>query len=187
MSKMKALFISSLREFRNLRSLTLMAMFGAISIVIGLYLTFMPTQTIKVTFNFLPNEFVYYLFGPAAGSLFAIAMDLLTFMVRPMGSFFIGFTISAAITGLIYGSILYKKPLSLKRIFIAKVIHMILINLLLNTYWLSIMYGNAFVVLFPARLIKSLIMLPIETILLFSLIKAVSATGVLKLLRRKEA
>lgn len=187
MSNFKSLFRSSMHEFQNLRSVILMAMFGAISIVIGFYLTIMPTQTIKITFTFLPNEFVYYLFGPAAGAFFAAAMDILTFLIRPTGPFFYGFTVSAVLTGLIYGIILYKKPLSLGRILFAKIVHMILIHLLLNTYWLTMLYGNGFFVLLPARFIKAIIMLPIETILLFSLIKAVEATGVLKLLRRKNA
>lgn len=187
MSKFISLLRLSLREFDNLISVVLMAMFGAISIVIGLYLTIMPTQTIKISFTFLPNEFVYYLFGPAAGALFAAAMDILTFLIRPTGPFFFGFTVSAILTGLIYGIILYQRPLSLKRIILAKVIHMVLINLLLNTYWLTMLYGNGFFVLLPARFIKAIIMLPIETILLFSLIKAVEATGVLKLLRRRNA
>jgi ECF transporter S component (folate family) len=162
-----------------------MAMFGAISIVIGFYLTIMPTQTIKITFSFLPNEFVYYLFGPVAGAFFAAAMDILTFLIRPMGPFFYGFTVSAILTGVLYGVILYKKPLSLKRIIIAKVIHTLTINLILNTYWLTLLYGNGFFVLLPARLLKAVIMLPIETLLLYSVIKAVEATGVLKLLHRR--
>lgn len=187
MSKIKDLFVSSAKEFTDLRCITLLAMFGAMSIVIGLNLSFMPTETIRISFTFLPNEFVYYLFGPFVGAIFAAAMDVLTFIVRPAGPFFYGFTISAILTGIFYGIAFYKKPLSLKRIIIAKVIYSLVFHIGLNTYWLSILYGNGFIAILPGRVLKAAIMFPIETILLFSVIKAVEATGVLKQFKRSNA
>ncbi|HWT73923.1 MAG TPA: folate family ECF transporter S component [Mobilitalea sp.] len=187
MSKIKDLFISSSKEFKNLRNVIVMAMFGAISIVLGIYLTIMPTETIKISFTFLPNEFVYYLFGPVAGAFFGAAMDILTFLVRPAGPFFYGFTITAILTGLFYGIAFYKKPLSLKRIIIAKVIYTLTIDLILNTYWLTLLYGSGFMAILPMRIVKAAIMLPVQTILLYTLIRGVEATGILKLLNRKNA
>jgi riboflavin transporter len=175
-----ALFSSSYRELKNIRCITLVAMLGAISIVLGMYLTIMPVETMKISFTFLPNEFVYYLFGPVVGAVYGAALDILTFVVRPTGPFFYGFTVSAILTGFIYGIILYRKPLSLMRIITAKVIHMVAINLILNTYWLTLLYGSGFLALLPMRLLKAVIMLPVETLLLYSLIKGVEATGVLK-------
>ena len=101
MKKMKELFLSSSKEMKNLKCITLLSMLGAVSIILG-YLTFMPSQSIKVTFNFLPNEFVYYLFGPVTGAFFGAAMDILTYILRPTGPFFYGFTISAILNGLLY-------------------------------------------------------------------------------------
>ena len=180
MKKMKELFLSSSKEMKNLKCITLLSMLGAVSIILG-YLTFMPSQTIKVTFNFLPNEFVYYLFGPVTGAFFGAAMDILTYILRPTGPFFYGFTISAILNGLLYGMILYKRPVSFKRILAANVIQMFTINLLLNTYWLSMLYGNAFMILLPARAVKAAIMLPVESVMLYTLIRAVESSGVLSM------
>jgi len=185
MKKMKELFLSSSKEMKNLKCITLLSMLGAVSIILG-YLTFMPSQSIKVTFNFLPNEFVYYLFGPVTGAFFGAAMDILTYILRPTGPFFYGFTISAILNGLLYGILLYKRPVSLKRILIANLIQMLTINLLLNTYWLSILYGNAFMVLLPARAIKAAIMLPIESAMLYTLIRAVESSGALTIFQLKD-
>ncbi len=179
MSKIKDLFISSYNEIKNVRCITLLAMFGAISIILG-YFTLMPVETIKITFTFLPNEFVFYLFGPVVGAVYGAALDLLTFFVRPSGPFFYGFTVSALLTGLIYGSILYKRPLSVKRIIVANIIHMLTINLLLNTYWLTMLYGYNFMALLPMRALKAIIMFPVETVMLFIVIKGVESTGILK-------
>ena len=53
------------------------------------------------------------------------------------------------------------------RCFIAMTIVAILINSVLGTYWLSIMYGKGFEVYFISRLIKNLIQLPINVILTY--------------------
>ena len=179
MTKFTALFKSSFQELKSLKCITLTAMLGAVSIVLG-SLVIMVGDFLKVGFTFLPNEFVFYLFGPVVGMIYGAAMDILTFIVRPTGPFFFGFTVSAVAAGLIYGVILYKKPLSMKRIIVANLIHMIFINLLLNTYWLTMLYGYSFMTILPLRALKALIMLPIETVMLYSIIRGVEATGVIQ-------
>ncbi|MDF2487265.1 MAG: hypothetical protein K0R46_3433 [Herbinix sp.] len=177
MTKFTALFKSSYQELKSVRCITLMAMLGAVSIVLG-SLVFMVGDFLKVGFNFLPNEFVYYLFGPVVGVIYGAALDILTFIVRPAGPFFFGFTVSAIISGFLYGVILYKRPLSMKRILIANLFHLVLIHLLLNTYWLTLLYGYNFQAILPLRALKAFIMLPVETILLYTVIKGVEASGV---------
>lgn len=179
MRKNKLLFISSYNELKKVSSITLLGMLGAISIVLG-YFTYAPTDFLKISFNYLPNEFAYYLFGPVVGMVYGAALDILTFIVRPLGPFFYGFTLSAILTGLIYGFFLYKKPLSLLRIIIAKIVYTITISLLLNTYWLTLLYGHHFTAIFLGRAVKAIIVLPIETILLYLLIKGAKATGIIK-------
>ncbi len=179
MRKFKTLFIQSYKELKRVSCITLLAMLGAISIVLG-YFALQPIEILKISFNFLPNEFVYYLFGPAVGIVYGAALDLLTFFVRPTGPFFYGFTVSAILTGLWYGAVLYRRPLSFKRILAAKLIYTLTIHLLLNTYWLTQLYGYNFIAILPIRALKSALLLPVETMLLYSLIKGAEATGVLK-------
>lgn len=182
MLKLKNLFKSSYMEMKNVRGITLTAMLGAVSIVLGSYFTIMLWDFLKVGFSFLPNEFVYYLFGPFVGIVYGAAIDILTFLVRPMGAYFPGFTISSMLTGLIYGMILYRKPISIKRVAAANTIRMVFVDLLLNTYWLTLLYGYSFFAIVPVRALKQLIMLPFETFLLYILIKGVEASGVLRAL-----
>ncbi len=178
MTKFTAFFKASYQELKSIRCITLIAMLGAVSIVLG-SLVFMVGDFLKVGFNFLPNEFVFYLFGPVVGVIYGAALDILTFIVRPAGPFFFGFTLSAMITGLIYGTILYKRPLNMKRIIAANLVHLVLIHLLLNTYWLTMLYGYNFMAILPLRALKAFIMLPVESIMLFMVIKGVEASGVI--------
>ncbi len=178
MTKFTGLFKSSYRELKSVRCITLTAMLGAVSIVLG-SLVVMVGDFLKVGFTFLPNEFVYYLFGPVVGVIYGAALDILTFIVRPTGPFFFGFTLSAIITGFLYGIILYKRPLSMKRILVANLFQLVIIHLLLNTYWLTILYGYNFMAVLPIRALKAFIMLPVETIMLYFVIKGVEASGVI--------
>jgi len=183
MSKIKELFKASYKELSRLVCLVLIGMFAAVSIIVGRFLTIMPVPTIKISFTFLPNEFIYYLFGPTVGAVFGGILDILNLIVTPTGPYFFGFTLSGILTGVLFGLILYKRPASLKRIFIATLLRVVIIDLLMNTYWLTAMYGYNFIALLPMRALKNFIMLPIESILLFALIKGLEATGVLRLIR----
>jgi ECF transporter S component (folate family) len=181
MTKIKDLFISSCKVLKSVKCITLAAMFGALSIVLG-SLTILITENIKIEWTFLPNEFVYYLFGPFVGILYGAAMDILNYIVKPMGPFFPGFTISAMLKGLIFGLILYKRPISLKSVVAANIIRAVFVDLLLNTYWLTLLYGNPYYVILPGRVLKLLIMFPVETLLFYLLVKGVEASGILRLL-----
>lgn len=180
------LFTASSKELRKIRSITLVSMLGALSIILG-SLTIMIGDFLKINFNFLPNNLVFYLFGPVVGAVYGATMDILTFIVRPTGIFFFGFTISAILTGIIYGIVLYNKPVSLRRILIANLIHMVFINILLNTYWLTLLIGDGFYILLPIRILKAIIMLPIETLLLYTVINRLEANGILNHLLRKKS
>lgn len=146
-----------------------MAMLLALAVVLGFYATIQIGDFLRIGFAFIPNELTGMLFGPVAGGFMGAIADIAKYAVKPIGAFFPGFTISGLLAGLIYGVVLYKKPVSLKRIIVANTLVTVFVNLLLNTYWLTILYGNAFAVLLPARIIKEAILLPIDIVLFLQL------------------
>ena len=163
---MKTMFRNSLGELKNLKTLVMASMLLAIAVVLGFY-TLQLTEFIKIGFAYIANELAGMMFGPVVGSLIGALADVLKYLVNPTGPFFPGFTISGFLGGLIYGMILYKKPLSIKRVIVANTLVTVFVNLLVNTYWLTLLYGNAFMALLPARIVKQIIMLPIEVILFY--------------------
>lgn len=177
------LFKDSYKESKNLRCITLVAMFGALSLVINMYLTINIGDFLKIKFTFIPNTFVFYLFGPFVGMVYAAAMDILQYFISPMGPYFFGFTFNALLIGLIYGIILYKKPIHIFRVLIASTIKMLFINLILNSYWISLLYGKAYWGYVSTRFVKQIIMIPIETIVIYLVLKGVKETGILNILR----
>jgi ECF transporter S component (folate family) len=166
-------FRDSAEEFRKLPVIVFCGMMGALSIVLGTFASISVGPTIKIGFSAIPNIIVDAFFGPAVGGVFGALMNTLKYMIRPDGAFFPGFTVSAAVAAVIYGLILYKKKLTLVRFFFSQFLVKLVVNVGLNTLWLNMLYGKAFSVILPARIVSNLIQLPVDTIVYFILLKAV--------------
>lgn len=163
----------SASELKDTKKLTTVAMLIALAVILGFFATIQLGDFLKIGFSFVPNELTAMLFGPTVGGIMAGISDILKFIVKPTGQFFPGFTISAILGGMIYGFVFYKQTMSLKRIVFAKLIVAIFVNTLLNTYWLSILLGKGFFVLISARVIKELIMFPIEVFVFYIVSKSI--------------
>lgn len=167
MKKIKQLFSDSLHEFTVTKNLVLCGLMAALAIVLSMVASISIGPYVKIGFSGIPNRIVEFLFGPVVGCIFGGALDLLKFMIKPDGPFFFGFTFNVMLAGLIYGCLLYHKPLSIKRIVIAEFLVKLIVNCGLNTLWISMLYGKAFFVLLPMRLLKNVIMLPIDSAIVF--------------------
>lgn len=167
MKKMLELYRSSLRELASTRNLVLCGLMAAIGVILGMVATINLGPYIRIGFSGLPNRMVDCLFGPVVGCIFGGVLDVLKYLLNPTGPFFFGFTLNAMLSGMIYGTILYQKPISWKRIIAAEFLVKLLINCGLSTLWLSMLYGDAFLVLLPPRVLKNAIMLPVDSIILF--------------------
>ena len=167
MKKFKQLLAESGNAFSTLGHLATLGILGALGIVLSLVASIDLGPYIRIGFSGIPNRIVDFLFGPIVGGIFGGIMDVLKYMVKPNGPFFIGFTLDAILGGVIYGIFLYKKPLKWWRVLIPEILVKVFINCGLNTLWVSMLYGKGFMVLLPARIIKNAIMLPIDTIILF--------------------
>ena len=183
MKKLLTLISESYHEFKKVNTITCCAMFGAMSIVLSYVASIRVTPNLKIGLGALPNEMVDYLFGPVVGALFGGGMDIIKFMLKPDGGFMPGFTFNAMLAAFIYGIFLYKKPLSLTRMMIAKFIVAILCNIILGTYWLSTINGKGFLALLPGRMIKNLIQAPVDAVLFYVVAQALEKAKVFRLIK----
>jgi len=174
---MRTIFTESAKEIRKTKSLVTMAVLLALAVVLG-FVSVQVTESLRVGFSFLPNAVSGQLFGPVGGMLVGGLADILKYLVKPTGPFFPGFTISGVLGGLIYGLVLYKKPATLPRIILCMTLIAVFVNMLLNTYWLTILYGNAFLVILPARIVSNLISLPVNIILYYLVATLLEKAGI---------
>ncbi|MEE3393744.1 MAG: folate family ECF transporter S component [Lachnospiraceae bacterium] len=152
-------------------TITFLAAMLALAVIFGFF-KIPVTSFLEIRFLFLPISIAGAVTGPIGGLAVGAASDLVSYLIKPTGAFFPGFTISYALTGLIAGLICFKKH-SLPRIIISQTIITIFINMLMNTYWLSILYGMPFMAIVGPRLIKEAVSLPINIFLFWIALREV--------------
>lgn len=167
-------FSDSLKEFGNIRSLTGLAMLMAVALVLNLTVSIQITESLRLGFGFIATAMMGMLYGPTCAGIAAGLVDIMQFVIKPSGEFFPGFTLTAVLGGILYGLFLYKNQCSLPRIIAVKSIINVFLHLLLNSYWLTFLYGYAFWAKIPGRIIKNVGMLPIEVLLLAILLPQIA-------------
>lgn len=141
------------------------AFFIAIEVVLTRYLS-IDTGILRIGFGFLPVAMLGIIYGPVWSASAYVIGDVLGMLIFPKGAYFPGFTLTAALTGLVFGLVLYKKQITWKRALAASLIVVVGLNLCLDTYWLHILMGQGYLAMLPARLIKCAFSIPVQTVLI---------------------
>lgn len=155
---------------RKVYVIAVSAMMLALATVLGFF-KIPITDVLELRFIFLPIACTGMLFGPVVGAGVGALSDILAYFVKPTGPFFPGFTISAAVAGAIYGIFLYNHEITWKRLVAAHFLRTIIVSFLLNSYWLSVLYGKGFVALLSVRFVKSVAMFPVEVLMLWFVLR----------------
>ena len=156
------------------RKLILISFFIALQIVFTRFLS-IENAVIRIGFGFIPLSISGMMFGPIWGGVSGAIGDILGMLIFPKGAYFPGFTLSTALSGAIYGLILYKREKSVVNIAMATVIVVLLVNLGLNSLWISMTTGKALYALILPRIVKNLIELPIRVITIYIAWKAIAS------------
>lgn len=188
MKQITSLFVDSWGELKKLRSLTGVSLLLALSILLSFFFRIELGPTQKMGVAFVATALMGCLYGPVAAGLAAGTGDILKYFIKPTGPYFFGFTLNTILAGVAYGVFLYKGKTSLPRLIAAKAFVNIVLNGLLNTFWLSCLYGDAYGVMLWPRLAKNVGMLPFEVALLFLVLPlTVAALRRARLLPKPEA
>lgn len=168
--------VKSFQELKSLKTVMACGLLAALAVILSYVASVDLGPFIKIGFSGIPNRVTDFLFGPFVGGVFGGMLDLLKYFIKPSGPFFPGFTLDAILGGIIYGFFLYRRPVKLWRLLAAGFLVKAIVNCGLNTLWISMLYGKAFMVLLPARALKNLIMWPIDAMILFFVLTAVEKT-----------
>ena len=126
---------------------------------------------LQVGFDFLTIGTTGMLYGPWVAGISGIITDILGYMLRPDGPYFPGWTLSAFLMGVLYGLLLYGRRVHLGRVIVTRVLMVVIFNFFLTPLWLSMLYGQAFVVMTGMRLVKNLIKFPLDVALLYMVLR----------------
>lgn len=125
----------------------------------------------KISFSFLTLFVSGYFYGPIGGALIGGFGDLIGALAFPIGEYFPGFTLTAILKGILFGAMLTKnKELTLPRIIITCLINEFVFSLVVNSFWVHVLYNSDYLAMLATRSIQCVIMsiTEIVTISLFS-------------------
>ena len=160
----------------NAKMITMLGMLLALEIVLSRWLS-IQTSITRIGFGFVPLVMAGILFGPVAAAIVAVLADILGALLFPTGAFFPGLTVTACLVGIVYGLFLYKKdfdPKNIKdwlRIIALVVVRQGVLALLLQSFWLSILWGSEYKAVLVTRIHQCLILAAVELIMIPILVK----------------
>ena len=121
---------------------------------------------LRIGFGFLPIAVLAIMYGPVIAAIGYGLADLIGAWLLPTGAFFPGFTVSAVLTGLIFGWVLYRREVTFVRALAASALVCLAVNLLLNTWWLTFIIGKGFTVLLASRAVKEIVAIPVMAVMI---------------------
>ena len=163
----------SLKELKKVSSISGVAMLTALKAVIAQF-TISVSNILEIGFSGIIVGATAMLYGPWLSGLAGVIADTIEYMLRPSGPYFPGFALNEFVIAFIYGCFFYQKKITWKRVLLAQLLVMLIVNMLMTPLWLNILYGNSFWALFAARISTQIIRFPIDFFLLFTLLKTVS-------------
>lgn len=175
-------FKASVKNLTTVKGIALIGMLIALHAVLGI-LKIPFGRDNRLTLTFAATSTAGIVLGPVPAMFVGAIGDVLGYLLNPGGgAYFWGFTLSAAFGGLIYGMCLYKRntKYSLWWIMLAVLVITLFVNIMLNTYWLSVMYKKAYQMFALARIIKNMAVYPVHVIVIFALFMTVDKTGIRK-------
>lgn len=175
------LFKQSVYELKSTKTIVFTAMLIAVYIIVYMFATIRINEFLQVRFQSSILAIIGYMFGPVVSGIAGAVADILKLFIIPSGQIIIGLTISEILRGVLYGVCFYKSKITFSRVLIAVTISVFIINVLMNTFWLSTYYGTNFWAILTTRFTKELILYPIKLCIYYVVLKAFSRIKILNI------
>lgn len=152
------------RESLTVHMLVNISFFIALYVILERFLS-INMWNMRIGFAFCALAMAGMLYGPLTAGIVGALGDILGMLLFPTGPYFPGFTLTAFLTGAVYGIFLHDRITS-KKILAAVAINQLVLSLFVQTLWISITYGAPYIGLLPTRITQCLVLIPIQLITL---------------------
>lgn len=157
-------------------TLTCLALLIAMQIVLARYLVIPLSQTLRFSMSFIPVVIAARRFGILGGAaVYGIGDFLGAVAIPTTGAYFPGFTLTAVISGAIYGIFLGKKSGSV-RIILSVLLSQTLCSLLLNSFWNAYLMGTAFWPMVASRIPQCIIMTVVQIVFMLLFLEKINGS-----------
>ena len=165
-------------EFRNVRVLAFAGLVCAMAIVLEGLPIYLLGPSLKIYFSFLVVGLGCMCYGPVVGMMAGAIIDTVGFLLAGYGEpYFPGYLITAMLSGLIYGVMLYQRKPTIPRLIVTRLLINYGSNVLLGSVWKAMLYGKGYLYYLSTGMVKNTIMIPIEVALMWLALNAAEKHG----------
>lgn len=172
----RAYWRAAAREFQDTRVL----IFAALMIAIRVALKSMSipiAANLRINIAFFVNAYGAMVFGPVVALAAAAVSDTLGCLLFPTGTYFFPFIFVEMAGSLIFALFLYRTKITALKVTLSRFSIDFFVNIVLNTpiMWLyyRMVMGKNYVLFDGLRIVKNLVLFPIESVLLILFLRAV--------------
>ena len=160
-----------------IRTVVFTALLIAIEVVLNRFFS-ISNSFLKIGFSFVPITVAAVMFGPITAAVVAGSGDFIGAILYPIGPYFPGFTFTAILMGFVWGVFLRKWKSDggfrtyLTAVLLPSLINNLILGLILNTAWITVVYGKkTFFGYLVSRIPQQIILTVVECALLPFIIK----------------
>ena len=154
----------------SVKSISIIGILVAMEIILARFS--IHTWNLKIGFSFIPVVVAAIFYGSVTAGLVGAIGDIMGYILFPVGAYFPGFTLTAFVTGMIFGFFL-RKSQSVLNVVLAVLCVQIFVSQFMNTYWISFLYGSPYWALFATRIYQTAAMIAVEIISTLLIVKKV--------------
>ena len=154
----------------SVKSISIIGILVAMEIILARFS--IHTWNLKIGFSFIPVVVAAIFYGPVTAGLVGAIGDIMGYILFPVGAYFPGFTLTAFVTGMIFGFFL-RKSQSVLNVVLAVLCVQIFVSQFITTYWISFLYGSPYWALFATRIYQTAAMIAVEIISTLLIVKKV--------------
>ena len=154
----------------SVKSISIIGILVAMEIILARFS--IHTWNLKIGFSFIPVVVAAIFYGPVTAGLVGAIGDIMGYILFPVGAYFPGFTLTAFVTGMIFGFFL-RKSQSVLNVVLAVLCVQIFVSQFMDTYWISFLYGSPYWALFATRIYQTAAMIAVEIISTLLIVKKV--------------
>lgn len=161
----------ALTQLKDTRMLILAALVVAMRVAVR-SLSIPIAENLFISIEFLPVALGAVVYGPFVSLLVGAVCDVLGALLFPRGPYFPPFMLVSMASAFLFAIFLHQAPPNPLRALLAKASVNLVCNIVLTPIMLAWLYGDAAYLISLTRVIKNITLLPLETALLFALLKA---------------
>lgn len=163
-------------EFRSLKMLVFAALVVALRVALK-SVSIPIAADLRIGVGFFVNAFGSMVYGPVVAIAAAAVSDTLGALLFPTGAYFFPFIFTEIAGSLIFALFLYRARITALRVILSRFCIDFFVNIVLQTpimmAYYQIMLGKSYRIFHLPRIIKNLVMFPVESVLLILFLRLV--------------